>query len=516
MLLALCLMALTATPGMAQTPSVAGDILWLVDGSESEGIEDEVLAGVEEALAAERHRHLLGEQELYERVSQHSSPLSECALGIAPCEVSEAMAFDALGLGLMLRLTLDEGDEKIKINYEMVDRRGEVASRGDVESQDLRQAGFELVRQLFDAVGVVSFESSPSGATVEVDGEVIGQTPLSEQFGVGSYTYRMETPTHDGLEGEFEVRTGDVHRVVGELDERAGSLRIHDAPQDATLWIDDEERGMAREIIELEAGRHIIEVRADGYDTDRHTVEIEAAEVTDIHAQMRAMPALFRDVAASEMAAHRFQFDAGLEMAGQWTNFHAARGSFDDRSVVVDQWLHDGDGEGAADRLWLASTGIRLGMGWEGRRLGLGFLSLSLLNQSVDQAVRLSPRGGGQAVDATLEGVQTLQIRPMQVRMRFFYRNLAPFGQAGIGASLQWIDVVTQDRQTFRMRQVEPFIALEVGARYHFDPRWSVGLSLRTQSYLGSATAIQQSIGISVGAGLRELPGLEPRPPGEL
>ena len=502
--------------GVAQPPPVAGDILWIVEGPEAEQVA-EVLAGIEEALAAEREGHLLGRDDLYERVAQHSHPLSECALGVAPCEASEAMAFDALGLGLMLRLRIEQGDDTIKINYEMVDRRGEVATVGEVVAPEERQAGFELVRQLFDAVGVVSFESSPSGASVMVDGELIGHTPLSEQFGVGSYQYHMETDTHEGTKGQFEVRTGEVHRVQAQLDERAGSLQISGAPEGATVWIDDEQRGLAHELIELDAGRHVLEVRADGYDTEQQTVEIAPAQITEVRAQMRAMPAIFRDVEASEIAKNRFQLDGGLEGAAQWTNFHAAQGSLHGRDLIVDQWLDDGEAFGdGADRLLLGSAGLRIGMGWEAERWGLGLLSMSVSSQSLNQPVRLMPRGGGTEVDAIMRHMQTVQLRPMQVRMRLFYRNLAPFAQAGLGASMQWIELRTDGGDRFRMRQVEPFAALEIGARYHFDPQWSVGLSLRTQTYFGGATAIQQFIGISVGTGFRELPGMDSRPPGEL
>lgn len=499
----------------AETPTAAGDILWLIDDASPEQIGD-VWAGIAEALAAEREGHLLGDDALDDRVRERSRPLSGCAFGLSFCGSAEAMAFDALGLGLMIRLRIDHRDAQIKINYEMVDRRGEVASSGEVVADDERRAGFELVRQLFDAVGVVSFESSPSGAVVEVDGQKIGETPMSRQFGVGSYAFRMHTDTHESAAGTFEVRTGEAHRVEVELDERSGSLRVRGAPDEALIWVDGQAVGGAREIVDLDAGRHVVELRAEGYETYQRTVEIEPAALTDVEADMRKMPTLFRDVSASEIADHRFQFDVGLEGMAQRTAFPAARGDLDGEPVVFDRWIDEENPDGEDRRRSLSSFGLRLGFSWEGQRLGIGFLSASLARRSVDQPIYVRAGAEGLRLDGTTTAVRTLQLRPMQGRVRFFYENLAPFVQAGLGVSFHWLDVQLADDRELRLRQAEPFGALEMGVRYHFDPRWSVGASVRLQHYVGDALGTERAVGITVGTGLRDLPGMEPQPPGEL
>ncbi len=501
-----------ATTAVAETPTASGDILWLIDGAPS-GPTAEVVAGIDEALAAEREGHLLGDGDLLERIDGDLQPVSDCVLGLTSCGPAEAMAFDALGLGLMIRLQLTRDDEQVEINYEMVDRRGEVAGSGVVSAPDARRAGFEVVSQLFDAVGVVSFESSPSGATVEVEGEVIGETPMSRQFGVGSYGYRIHTDDYDGESGRFEVRTGEAHRVDVELAEQPGSLRVSGAPDDALIWLGDGVLGRASEVMQLEVGHHVIEVRAEGYENYRRGVQIDSGQMTDIDVDLQTMPTIFRDVSRSEIADHRFQFDLGLEFGFQQLQFLNASGTIEGEEVRFEQWIFDDD-EG--ESLSVTPGGLRLGFGWEGDRLGVTFLSASLRAASVDQPVEIRSPADGVTVAARATDVRTLQLRPMQGRLRFFYENLAPYVQGGLGVAFHWIDVHISDDREVELFQAEPFAALELGARYHFDARWSVGASLRFQGYFADGMGGEGVLGISVGTGLRDLPGMEPQPPGEL
>ena len=510
---------------VAQTAAEGGETLWLVSGAESDE-DGEIFAGIEDALGAERSGHLLGMEQLADRVADEPADLWECASGAERCGSAEEMIFDALHLGLLVRLSVvGGGDDIFEINYEMVDRRGEIASSGSVEGEDLRQLGLELVGELFDAVGVVSFESDPPGAQVEIDGEVLGETPFSEQLEVGSHSYRMVLEGYDDVEGSFEITSGGARRVEVQLGERPGRLRIHDAPEGAILWVDGEEYGRAIEVVELAAGRHVIEVRAEGYETYRSSIELEPEELKELEVDMRVMPTFLRDVDASQMAEHRFQFDLGFEMGSQRSEMHRARGQLDGDPVILEGWRADAEDffldTDEFDRRFVASPGFRLSAAWEGKWFGLGLLSLSFSTQTMDEPVLLRRRSeelvGEEALQrGSMTSMNSFQVRPMQLRGRIFYQNLAPWAQVGLGMDFQQMDVELEEGDRLRLSQTDPFASLEGGVRYHFDPRWSIGGSLRVQQYFNDGAGPKYTVGISVGTGLRDLPGLDSGPPGEL
>ena len=504
-----------STPtAVAESPTTAGDVLWLVDADDDAqrtGLTD----AIGDALGTERGAHLVGRQQLADRIADGSHRLPDCALGTEACGRAEAIAFDALGIGWVVRLRLDAGDDTFKINYDMVDRRGEIADSDQIEYDDLETAGLEIVRRLFDAVGVVSFESTPSQATVFIDGDVVGETPLSEQLGIGTYDYRIEYDDHRPRDGRFALTAGDPHRVEVTLEQRPGRLRLVGAPDDATVWADDEQLGRASEVVELAAGHHTVELRRGDESLHRLPVTVSPGTVTEVDVDISTRPGILRDVETDQIAARRLQFDLGLEIGGQMARFPNARGTDDDgRELIFGEWIGDGDDE--QPRRFVSPAGLRFGVDWQGDHLGLGLLSISYAGRAVDESLQLLDRADGSTTEATMQQFRRLQIRPMQVGARFFYENLAPYARGGFGVTFEWMDVSLPDGNDIRIRQVEPFGAAELGVRYHFDPRWSVAASYRAQGHLAGGTGFEHILGINVGIGLRNIPFVDPQPPGEL
>lgn len=492
-------------------------ILWLVDRDAPQA-EEEVLIGVAEALADQKRAHLFGARQLADHVREHTPLAPSCAFGAEPCPSAQAMAFEALDLGLLIRLNIAGHKDYLEIAYEMVDRRGMAAKVGRIGAASSREAGFELVRELFDAVGVVSFESTPSGATIVVDGEEVGTTPLSRQLGVGAYDIRLQLSAHDEYQQRLEVRSGGIQKVSASLVERPGRLRVAGAPPDAIVFIDGEQWGRAQEIQEIPAGRYTLEIRAEGYEPYQEALEISAEEITDVEVALKEVSLLLRDVASDAIAAHRFQLAMGVELGVQMASFYGASGvAADGDEYQFEGWLDDGEfREQGRQKALMVPLGLRAAVGWEGRWVGLTFLSLSWSGQNSGQIARLRLRGDQKTAQATISGVRRLAIRPMQVRLRFLYQNLAPYIEAGVGVALHSMKVELEGEELFTMRKAQGFANGELGLRYHLDPRWSVGVNYQFQRHFDSDLGAVHSLGVSLGMGLRSLPGIKDQPPGEL
>lgn len=502
----------------AQAAALDQGVLWLAEGPDEEVAE--VLAGVREALAGESAGHLLGGAALEQRTRERARPMSSCAFGVEPCGAAEALVFDALDLGLLIRLTLRRGASTVEGNYEMVDRRGGVATSGRLIAPTSRDLGFELVRELFDAVGILTVDVRPAGAAVYVDDEYMGESPLSGQFAVGSYEVRVELAGFDTLTEELEIRAGVGATVEGELTARPGTLQVRGAPAGAVVWVDDEEIGPAEDALSVPAGTRQVEVRAEGYEPYRQEVVVAPEVTTELDVELARMRFQFREPTAAAILDTPFQFDLGLQLGTQQATFHDASGRIGDETYQFQGWLQDGllADDGALQRQILP-RGIHGQAAYEGRTFGVSALSFSYLRQPLNHNARLRPRGEGRAQDVRVRQLSTLQVRPLQVRARFFYENLAPYGQVGLGFAVQTLrGTLGEDDESdpFRLRRVRALGALELGVRYHLDPRISVGAAYRQQRYLDSGLGTEHSLGISVGLGLRQVPFLELQPPGEL
>ena len=123
------------------------------------------------------------------------------------------------------------------------------------------------------ADGTLAVESSPKGAGVTVGGVYAGVTPLEvgldadkplavSVFKVG-YAPRNLT---------IELASGQRRAIDVTLTPLTGDLSVRTRPEDAELWIDNENRGLATGIYSLAAVPHVLEIRKEGYAGFRKTV----------------------------------------------------------------------------------------------------------------------------------------------------------------------------------------------------------------------------------------------------
>jgi len=125
----------------------------------------------------------------------------------------------------------------------------------------------------------VSLDSVPPGATVWIDGEVAGQTPVTAEVGAGRRTvewrldgYRRERRT---IEVEAD-RALVVEPVV--LKPADGHLELVSAPS-ATVSVDGQFRGRTPIELELAPDReHRLELSRDGYEATTRTVTLRSGE----------------------------------------------------------------------------------------------------------------------------------------------------------------------------------------------------------------------------------------------
>lgn len=116
------------------------------------------------------------------------------------------------------------------------------------------------------ANGLVMLRSTPSGASVTVNGTFRGQTPLELEL-PPTTTHQLVFFVNGYEEARRELRT----QAEGEssvnvtLEPIVSSVRIAATPADAEVYVNGEFKGNANQTLELLAASQTIEVRRDGY-----------------------------------------------------------------------------------------------------------------------------------------------------------------------------------------------------------------------------------------------------------
>ncbi|GAA5524184.1 hercynine oxygenase [Microbulbifer aestuariivivens] len=145
----------------------------------------------------------------------------------------------------------------------------------DIQGLDNTQ---RLQAKLRPAWADVRISSNPAGATVTVEGEVLGTTPLTAQLIQGDRIVEISKPQHKTARIPVAVTAG-VDQVLASVDLAAadGILRLASTPSGASITVNGEFRGRTPMDVELEPGTaHRVRLFKDGYSAVERTIDIGA------------------------------------------------------------------------------------------------------------------------------------------------------------------------------------------------------------------------------------------------
>lgn len=138
--------------------------------------------------------------------------------------------------------------------------------------------------------GNLTIESSPSGASVYIDGEnTYYKTPYQARLAPGEHEYRLEYDLYHPLEGTFQLAAGAAERLGLRLLPNFGTLRVESNPAGAEVRLDGQSIGrtpLTRH--ELRSGSYRLEVAADMYEPLRTDIAISDEQTTSLSYDLTA------------------------------------------------------------------------------------------------------------------------------------------------------------------------------------------------------------------------------------
>jgi formylglycine-generating enzyme required for sulfatase activity len=159
-----------------------------------------------------------------------------------------------------------------------------------VEVDDRDDQTIELTLQALP--GLISIDSSPQGASVTVDGESVGKTPLVDlPLDQGEYQLLLEEPRHQPFSQPLQVTGRGVQQAVEvQLAPAWAMVTIDSLPGGATLLLDGETAGTTPATIEVLQGEHQLMLQLDTFADWQKTLRVEAEKSQDM-GQIELQPA---------------------------------------------------------------------------------------------------------------------------------------------------------------------------------------------------------------------------------
>ena len=160
-----------------------------------------------------------------------------------------------------------------------------------INADDLTAASDIVIPSPTPIFGAVNITSSPIDATVELDGKIVGQTPVFvKDVIIGSHSVKWSKPGYRTEIRSVTVKEGRTAEISLQLDNEQNVSFTSNVP--AQIYIDGEYRGTTPCTLQVTCTEHIIEARADHYRTVTKPYVI--GETTD-HIYM-PLEALFKSV----------------------------------------------------------------------------------------------------------------------------------------------------------------------------------------------------------------------------
>jgi len=138
--------------------------------------------------------------------------------------------------------------------------------------------------------GWIILESEPSGASVYINNEFVGNTPLNNyKQSYGTYQYRLESPNYHPATGTIELNAGKFEQRIA-LKPAFGSISVKSNVAGAKILLDGKLTGKnsPATLTEIPSGSHTITLQLDKYAPQQQNVVVEDGQTANISMSLDA------------------------------------------------------------------------------------------------------------------------------------------------------------------------------------------------------------------------------------
>ncbi len=164
--------------------------------------------------------------------------------------------------------------------FEAVGRRTEwriidVAAPADKKHPEEQEVRVELE----PVSAYVLVRTSPAGASLSLNGRVIGSTPLVlSGIAPGDYVAELTMPGYGSQSVNWHVEDARPVLVEADMKSSVAALSVTSEPSGAMVYIDNVQVGVTPYRGELTAGRCVLRLESPGYVAEQQTVALERGE----------------------------------------------------------------------------------------------------------------------------------------------------------------------------------------------------------------------------------------------
>jgi hypothetical protein len=138
---------------------------------------------------------------------------------------------------------------------------------------------FVLVNVFGQGMYEVRIKSNVKGASIYIDGDHKGETPLTVSLRRGSHRVKATAPGYKDAEKTINITRNttfsmDLEKMDRSDDRKKYNVRIKSNVRGARIYVDDDYMGETPDTIKVSKGSHFLRVTAEGYEDFTKTINI--------------------------------------------------------------------------------------------------------------------------------------------------------------------------------------------------------------------------------------------------
>ena len=150
---------------------------------------------------------------------------------------------------------------------------------------------------------ILSIFSEPLGATVLINREEIGITPLEKQLEPGNYSVEVRHENYENWAQSVSISESQRVQISAVLQASSGAISIMSIPLDTTIFLDGSEKGQTPLVIEdVTLGRHTLRLSKKDYQNWEEDIQVEKDKRIEISARLKTISSLLQISAAAKGA----------------------------------------------------------------------------------------------------------------------------------------------------------------------------------------------------------------------
>lgn len=137
--------------------------------------------------------------------------------------------------------------------------------------------------------GWLVLDSKPTGASVYLNNEYVGDTPFQKKYAYGNYSYKLESPNYYDYVNSVDINQDKVELSI-QLAPAFGSINVKSNVSGAEVLLDGKNTGKTTPctLTEVASGQHQITLNKPMYAPYNTQVEVEDGKIVEVQADLSA------------------------------------------------------------------------------------------------------------------------------------------------------------------------------------------------------------------------------------